>query len=61
MALKAVCVLKGTGEVTGTVFFEQEVNKNIYFVYKGNTYMHFETQSVSMGGLVQLANVSYLN
>uniref|UniRef100_B9EL92 Superoxide dismutase [Cu-Zn] n=1 Tax=Salmo salar TaxID=8030 RepID=B9EL92_SALSA len=24
MALKAVCVLKGTGEVTGTVFFEQE-------------------------------------
>ncbi|KAJ8342536.1 hypothetical protein SKAU_G00324640 [Synaphobranchus kaupii] len=23
MALKAVCVLKGTGEVTGTVFFEQ--------------------------------------
>ncbi|XP_028977094.1 superoxide dismutase [Cu-Zn] [Esox lucius] len=24
MVLKAVCVLKGTGEVTGTVFFEQE-------------------------------------
>uniref|UniRef100_UPI001EAF4FDC superoxide dismutase [Cu-Zn]-like n=1 Tax=Oncorhynchus gorbuscha TaxID=8017 RepID=UPI001EAF4FDC len=24
MAMKAVCVLKGTGEVTGTVFFEQE-------------------------------------
>ncbi|XP_035289791.1 superoxide dismutase [Cu-Zn] [Anguilla anguilla] len=23
MALKAVCVLKGTGDVTGTVFFEQ--------------------------------------
>ena len=25
MAMKAVCVLKGTSEVTGTVFFEQEV------------------------------------
>jgi hypothetical protein len=25
MVLKAVCVLKGTGDVTGTVFFEQEV------------------------------------
>ncbi|XP_030648381.1 superoxide dismutase [Cu-Zn] [Chanos chanos] len=24
MVLKAVCVLKGTGEVTGTVYFEQE-------------------------------------
>ncbi|MCI4388223.1 hypothetical protein PGIGA_G00083210 [Pangasianodon gigas] len=24
MAMKAVCVLKGTGEVTGTVFFEQQ-------------------------------------
>uniref|UniRef100_A0A8C5ARX7 Superoxide dismutase [Cu-Zn] n=1 Tax=Gadus morhua TaxID=8049 RepID=A0A8C5ARX7_GADMO len=24
MVLKAVCVLKGTGDVTGTVFFEQE-------------------------------------
>ncbi len=24
---KAVCVLKGTGEVTGTVHFEQEVKK----------------------------------
>lgn len=23
--MKAVCVLKGTGEVTGTVHFEQEV------------------------------------
>ncbi|KAK6317626.1 hypothetical protein J4Q44_G00130260 [Coregonus suidteri] len=27
MVLKAVCVLKGTGEVTGTVFFEQEGDK----------------------------------
>uniref|UniRef100_C5IYJ1 Superoxide dismutase [Cu-Zn] n=1 Tax=Hemibarbus mylodon TaxID=351240 RepID=C5IYJ1_9TELE len=26
MAKKAVCVLKGTGEVTGTVFFEQETD-----------------------------------
>ncbi|KAG9351763.1 hypothetical protein JZ751_023014 [Albula glossodonta] len=26
MAMKAVCVLKGTGEVTGTVYFEQESN-----------------------------------
>lgn len=25
MAMKAVCVLKGTGEVTGTVYFEQQV------------------------------------
>lgn len=25
MVAKAVCVLKGTGEVTGTVFFEQQV------------------------------------
>ncbi|XP_016093390.1 superoxide dismutase [Cu-Zn]-like [Sinocyclocheilus grahami] len=24
MAMKAVCVLKGTGEVTGTVYFEQQ-------------------------------------
>ena len=29
MVLKAVCVLKGTGEVTGTVFFEQEVMYNM--------------------------------
>jgi len=27
MALKAVCVLKGTGEVTGTVYFDQENDK----------------------------------
>lgn len=27
---KAVCVLKGTEEVTGTVFFEQEVNKGVF-------------------------------
>ncbi|KAI1903389.1 hypothetical protein AGOR_G00026680 [Albula goreensis] len=26
MAMKAVCVLKGTGEVTGAVYFEQESN-----------------------------------
>lgn len=26
MAMKAVCVLKGTGEVTGTVHFEQQVS-----------------------------------
>ncbi|KAK2871149.1 hypothetical protein QQF64_002293 [Cirrhinus molitorella] len=28
MVKKAVCVLKGTGEVTGTVYFEQETDKS---------------------------------
>uniref|UniRef100_A0A671PAQ0 Superoxide dismutase [Cu-Zn] n=1 Tax=Sinocyclocheilus anshuiensis TaxID=1608454 RepID=A0A671PAQ0_9TELE len=30
MAMKAVCVLKGTGEVTGTVYFEQNPVKYLH-------------------------------
>lgn len=27
MAMKAVCVLKGAGDTSGTVYFEQEVSR----------------------------------
>jgi len=41
MAKKAVCVLKGTGEVTGTVYFDQEVKKRSKKKKKKNVYVFF--------------------
>lgn len=32
MVLKAVCVLKGAGETSGTVYFEQEVRRAVVFI-----------------------------
>ncbi len=38
---KAVCVLKGTGEVTGTVHFEQEVKNKRKVVFVAAFVMTF--------------------
>lgn len=39
MSMKAVCVLKGTGEVTGTVHFEQQVEFYHMYFYVAILYL----------------------
>lgn len=41
MVLKAVCVLKGAGETTGTVYFEQEVKPLVYLFHADLVFIFF--------------------
>lgn len=41
MVLKAVCVLKGAGETTGTVYFEQEVKPLVYLFHADFSFFFF--------------------